>query len=125
MIKSIVRDIFFLGQKSEDASRQDLSIGQDLQDTLNANQDKGSIGFYWGAEDGGPFTTSPHKVFLAVPRGEAHAAAMPFDGTTGLAGVKTVQSENNDIYSLSGIKVNGNKLPKGVYITNGKKVVIK
>ena len=93
--------------------------------TLNANQDKGSIGFYWGAEDGGPFTTSPHKVFLAVPRGEAHAAAMPFDGTTGLAGVKTVQTENNDIYSLSGIKVNGNKLPKGVYITNGKKVVIK
>lgn len=93
--------------------------------TLNANQDKGSIGFYWGAEDGGPFTTSPHKVFLAVPRDEAYAAAMPFDGTTGLAGVKTVQSENNDIYSLSGVKVNGDKLPKGVYITNGKKVVIK
>lgn len=60
-----------------------------------------------------------------VPRGEASVAAMPFDGTTGLAGVKTIQSENNDIYSLSGIKVNGEKLPKGVYITNGKKVVIK
>ena len=40
MVKQIVRDIFFLGQKSEDASRQDLSIGQDLQDTLNANQDR-------------------------------------------------------------------------------------
>ena len=40
MIKPIVRDIFFLGQKSEEASRQDLSIGQDLQDTLNANQDR-------------------------------------------------------------------------------------
>jgi len=40
MIKPIVRDIFFLGQKSEEASRQDLSVGQDLQDTLKANQDR-------------------------------------------------------------------------------------
>ena len=40
MIKPIVKDIFFLGQKSEEASRRDLSIGQDLQDTLNANQDR-------------------------------------------------------------------------------------
>ena len=40
MIKPIVRDIFFLGQKSEEATKQDLSIGQDLQDTLTANQDR-------------------------------------------------------------------------------------
>lgn len=40
MIRPIVRDIFFLGQKSEDAGRQDLSVGQDLQDTLNANRDR-------------------------------------------------------------------------------------
>ena len=40
MIKPIVRDIFFLGQKSEIATMQDLSVGQDLQDTLKANQDR-------------------------------------------------------------------------------------
>ena len=40
MVKQIVRDIFFLGQKSEEATRQDLAIGQDLQDTLKANQDR-------------------------------------------------------------------------------------
>ena len=40
MVKSIVRDVFFLGQKSEVASKQDLSVGQDLQDTLKANQDR-------------------------------------------------------------------------------------
>ena len=39
MIKPIVKDVFFLGQKSEDATRQDLSIGQDLMDTLRANQE--------------------------------------------------------------------------------------
>lgn len=40
MIKPVVRDVFFLGQKSEVASKQDLSVGQDLQDTLKANQDR-------------------------------------------------------------------------------------
>ena len=40
MIKPIVRDVFFLGQKSEQASRQDLPAGQDLQDTLTANRDR-------------------------------------------------------------------------------------
>ena len=39
MIKPIVKDVFFLGQKSEAATKQDLSIGQDLMDTLRANQD--------------------------------------------------------------------------------------
>ena len=43
MIKPIVRDIFFLGQKSEIATMQDLSVGQDLQDTLKANHDR-SVG---------------------------------------------------------------------------------
>ena len=39
MIKPIVKDVFFLGQKSDPATRQDLSVGQDLIDTLRANQD--------------------------------------------------------------------------------------
>ena len=40
MNKSIVKDVLFLGQKSEEASLNDVSTGQDLQDTLNANQDR-------------------------------------------------------------------------------------
>ena len=39
MSKPIVKDVFFLGQKSETATKQDLSVGQDLMDTLRANQD--------------------------------------------------------------------------------------
>ena len=39
MIRPIVKDVFFLGQKSEPATKQDLSVGQDLMDTLRANQD--------------------------------------------------------------------------------------
>ena len=40
MIRPIVKDIFFLGQKSEDATKQDLSVGQDLQDTFTVNRDR-------------------------------------------------------------------------------------
>ena len=40
MVKAIVKDVFFLGQKSETATKQDLPVGQDLQDTLIANRDR-------------------------------------------------------------------------------------
>ena len=38
MVKPIMKDIFFLGQKSEPATRDDLQVGRDLQDTLQANR---------------------------------------------------------------------------------------
>jgi len=39
MEKAIVKDIFFLQQLSERASREDLYLAQDLQDTLQANRE--------------------------------------------------------------------------------------
>lgn len=38
MIKPIIRDTFFLSQKSIPASREDWQLGQDLLDTLQANK---------------------------------------------------------------------------------------
>ena len=38
MIKPIVKDVFFLGQKSDLATNQDIQTGQDLQDTLEENE---------------------------------------------------------------------------------------
>ena len=40
MVKKIVRDVFFLGQKSEPATKADIQIGIDLQDTLRANRER-------------------------------------------------------------------------------------
>ncbi len=40
MVKPIVKDIFFLAQKSEPATKKDLWIGQDLEDTLAANRER-------------------------------------------------------------------------------------
>ena len=38
MVKQIVRDVFFLGQKSEPATKADIQVGIDLEDTLRANR---------------------------------------------------------------------------------------
>ena len=39
MVKPIMRDVLFLGQKSIPATEEDLQVGRDLQDTLAANRE--------------------------------------------------------------------------------------
>jgi peptide deformylase len=39
MIKQVVRDVIFLGQRSEEATKADLSVANDLRDTLSANRE--------------------------------------------------------------------------------------
>ena len=43
MIKPIVKDVVFLGEKSEEATKDDMSVVNDLIDTLRANLD-GCVG---------------------------------------------------------------------------------
>ena len=40
MNKPIIRDVLFLSLKSEPATKADLAVGQDLQDTLTTNRDR-------------------------------------------------------------------------------------
>lgn len=40
MIKPIMKDVLFLGQKSEPATKADLQVGIDLQDTLAAHREE-------------------------------------------------------------------------------------
>jgi peptide deformylase len=40
MVKPIVRDVLFLGQKSEEATKEDRQIITDLRDTLNAHRER-------------------------------------------------------------------------------------
>ena len=37
MVRPIVKDVFFLGQKSEPAGKEDMNVIKDLEDTLQAN----------------------------------------------------------------------------------------
>ena len=51
MVKPIMKDVFFLGQKSEPATKADLQVGKDLQDTLQANRD-GCVGMAANIREG-------------------------------------------------------------------------
>lgn len=40
MVRPIMKDVLFLSQKSEPATKDDLQVGRDLQDTLKANEER-------------------------------------------------------------------------------------
>lgn len=73
------------------------------------------------------YTPSANKALLAVPTGEAGAKDMidVNGGATGIEAIDNAQSatDNNGVYNLSGQRVA--KAQKGVYIVNGRKVVVK
>lgn len=88
-----------------------------------------SVGFYWGAADGAPFTAGAHKVYLAVEKSqfpsEQQASSIFVDDSDNISEITSSEKAIEGVYTLSGSRVFGSNLPKGIYIVNGKKVVIK
>lgn len=86
---------------------------------------KTGLGFYWGAENGGVFTVKAGTAYLAVPAVPNAASVKGFllDGTP--TAIEGVEAENNTdvIYNLSGQRVQ--KAQRGLYIVNGKKLMVK
>ena len=89
----------------------------------NNSTDPATVGFYWGAEDGGMFTNGAHKAYMALPK--SSASSYVFDEAVGISAIRETFKSADGIYTLSGMKVSGDYLPKGIYIVNGKKMVIK
>lgn len=86
---------------------------------------KTGLGFYWGAENGGAFSVKAGTAYLAVPESDATAKGFSFDGsTTGINGINVANNEPKTIYNLNGQRINNLTQP-GLYIVNGKKVVIR
>ena len=86
------------------------------------------MGFYFGADNGAAFTYKKgHQAYLAVPNptGSTPVQSFSFDGTNGINDIVTTAESNNEVYTLSGMRVNSNQPTKGLYIVNGKKMVIK
>lgn len=93
--------------------------------SLDANSTAGSVGFYWGAANGGAFTNGAHKAYLCVKPGVAGAkTCYRFDGqTTSINGTRTDKPTTADgaVYNLAGQRVD--RSYKGVVIKNGKKYI--
>ncbi len=93
------------------------------------------LGFYWGDSEGpNSFYNKPYKAFLALP---ASMNAVKMEGfslgelekgmVTAIANNEAHKVLNNDVYTIDGRKLNvtsTDNLPAGVYIVNGKKVMV-
>lgn len=97
---------------------------------LSYDQNNENLGFYWGEEDGRAFKNSAGKAYLALPQAVAsQVRGFVLDGTT--TGISGVTTEGNNapaaVYSLTGVRMGTttDNLPAGIYIVNGKKVLVK
>lgn len=89
-----------------------------------------NLGFYWGAAGGAAFESGAGKAYLALPQAVAsQVRGFVLDGTT--TGISGVTTEANNapaaVYSLTGVRMGTttDNLPAGIYIVNGKKVLVK
>jgi hypothetical protein len=91
--------------------------------SLNKAGDANSVGFYYGAADGAAFTNGAHKAYLALPAASGVRAFL-FNGNT-TTGIQNATSNNTatQVYDLQGRRVQSAQ--KGLYIINGKKVLVK
>lgn len=86
------------------------------------------IGFYWANANGTAFTNGANKAYLAIKGNMSQMRGFSFESmTTGINNVvaNTNNSKNAVIYDLNGRRVNSLNAAKGVYIVNGKKIIVK
>ena len=97
------------------------------------------LGFYWNGENGPhPFINKAYKAYLAIPDTYSAMAKESFSiaemeeyrgETTHISSVSNDKNHmQSGIYSLDGRKIdatNIKQLPAGVYIVNGRKVIVK
>ena len=91
---------------------------------LSLDDEGANVGFYWGQDNGAAFASGAHKAFLAVKEAIA-SKAFSFDKE--VTAVKSVglNPARDAVYSLAGVRMLPSRLPAGVYIKNGKKIIVK
>ena len=111
--------------------------GDGLHYKLTYSNNDDNFGWYWGATNGAAFTSPAHKAWLTLPATAARSFFGLPDYDDELTGIKDIEDSaieglrfDGAVYTLDGRKVvnsnsSNSKLPKGLYIVNGKKVVVK
>ena len=114
-----------------------MTEGEGLFYKLSTYNDS-QVGFYWGAAEGAAFMNMAHKAYLVVPSMMA-AKSFMIDGTGDTDGITdyTIPTDgrslgNSDrVYDLHGRRMSTSgsgssavSLQRGIYIVNGKKMII-
>ena len=88
--------------------------------------DTKKLGFFWFNADGHKNLCELNKAYLQLNAEQSSNFFINFqDEADGIADVKTSAQGTQEVYTLTGVKVNSERLTKGIYIINGKKTVVK
>ena len=107
------------------------TTGGDLFYKLSYNTSGQNIGWYWGAQDGGAFTSGAHKAWLALPSSAQHAALRSIglpefnEGTTDVLLIPYPAEQIDVWYDMMGRKLEEEPTVEGLYIHNGQTIMIK
>lgn len=83
------------------------------------------FGWYWGAKNGAAFQIEAHKAWLVLPRSAAARSYSIDDETTDIQTVDDDGPTNDNYwYDLQGRRVSEPTV-KGIYLNNGKKIMVK
>lgn len=116
------------GNLLKGTAEEDIIVKEDGKEYYVLADGENGLGFYV-ADNGGDNTTFinwANKAYLVLPKQEDENAAyfsFRFPGTTAIEGVE-VENEVKAIYDLTGRRVEAITVP-GIYIVNGKKVLVK
>ena len=69
-------------------------------------------------------TIAANKAYLSLPTSGTDKINVTLGGATGIKGIAADNEDNGAWYTLDGVKVNEKPTAKGLYIHNGKKVVV-
>ena len=107
------------------------TTGGDVYYKLTYSNNNDNFGWYWGAADGAAFTSPAHKAWLALSTASGNARAFiglpDWDEATGITTTDLTDLTDSDgtWYDMNGRRLNAKPTAKGLYIKNGKKVIIK
>lgn len=88
------------------------------------NQEKGEGPMFYNAE-GSNFALPAGRCYLTLPTSfAAKAVRMRIEGTTGFDNIEIINHDSQVLYDLAGRRVE-NPTSGGIYISNGKKIVVK
>lgn len=93
---------------------------------LSYDSNNANIGWYYGAQDGAPFTSAANKAWLELSDNALARSFFDLPDFNEKTGINATKVEKNDNwYSIDGRRLNGKPSQRGVYINNGKKLIIK
>ncbi len=116
-----------------------ISTASPIDQTIQGCSFVGTFGTYEMATDGTElFFDSEDKLYKPIesdkiiygfrafvktrqPGAKVHLV----DQTTGIGKINSDVGDENAVYSISGVRMNNEKLPEGIYIRNGRKIIIR